>query len=296
MLQPTVIVQPSPLADPPEPIFTPDGPDYARRFGGIARLYGTDALARFAQARVCVVGVGGVGSWTVEALARSGIGHLTLIDLDHVAESNINRQIHATDETLGLAKVIALARRVASINPACKVAALEEFVDPDNVAELIGSGGFDFVVDASDQVAAKVAMVSFCRAHAIRLVSVGAAGGQRDATRVKIADLAHTEHEPLLARVRKRLRVEHGFSRNIKTKFGVAAVFSDEPIANPWVAEGTEAGLPEGAAANAPVGLNCAGFGSSVAVTAVFGMVAAGYVLDQLAVDAPPSSVDVGAR
>jgi tRNA A37 threonylcarbamoyladenosine dehydratase len=253
--------------------------DWARRFGGVGRLYGQKALARFARAHICVVGVGGVGSWTVEALARSAVGELTLIDLDHVSESNINRQIQAVDDSLGQAKVRALAERIARINPLCRVHEEEEFVTPQNVQRLLGQAQFDFVVDASDQVAAKVALVAFCKDRALPFITVGSAGGQRDATRVRIADLAHTEHEPLLARVRKRLRSTHGFSRNIKEKFGVAAVFSDEPIANPW----TEVASDGSRALAAPVGLNCAGYGSSVAVTAVFGMVAAGYVLDQLA-------------
>jgi len=267
--------------DRPAPAVTdqPAKADWARRFGGVGRLYGQKALARFARAHICVVGVGGVGSWTVEALARSGVGELTLIDLDHVSESNINRQIQALEDSLGQAKVRALAERIARINPLCRVHEVEEFVTPEDVERLLGQVQFDFVVDASDQVAAKVALVAFCKVRGLSLIVVGSAGGQRDATRVRIADLAHTEHEPLLARVRKRLRNTHGFSRNVKEKFGVAAVFSDEPIANPW----TE-GVSEGSLAlAAPVGLNCAGYGSSVAVTAVFGMVAAGYVLDMLA-------------
>ncbi len=275
-----------PISDPSLAPADPAGePDYARRFGGVARLFGQAAVERFRRAHVCVVGVGGVGSWTVEALARSGVGHLTLIDLDHVSESNMNRQIQALDATLGQAKVSALAERIAQINPACQVRAVDEFVDEKNVGQLLGVPGLDFVVDASDQVVAKVAMAAFCRAQGLPLVTVGGAGGQRDATRVRVVDLAHTEHEALLARVRKRLRNEHGFPRNLKAKFGIGAVFSDEPAQNPW----NGAGAPDGDdSAARSGGLNCAGFGSCVAVTAVFGMVAAGHVLERLAAGAPP--------
>jgi tRNA A37 threonylcarbamoyladenosine dehydratase len=230
------------------------------------------------------------------------VGHLTLIDLDHVALSNMNRQIHALETTLGQAKVQACLERIALINPSCSVTAIDEFVSPENVARLLGGAGFDFVVDASDDVKAKVAIAVFCRERGIALVSIGAAGGQRDATRVRVADLAHTQHEPLLARVRKRLRSQHGFSRNLKARFGIAAVYSDEPVANPWqtaatvdlqpVADGAPPDRADSAgpsldapsrAAGGATGLNCAGFGSSVAVTAVFGMVAAGFVLEELA-------------
>ena len=246
-----------------------------RRFGGVSRLYGATGLARLASAHVAVVGLGGVGSWVVEACARSGVGHLTLIDLDHVAESNINRQAHALESTVGAAKAQAMAQRVADINPACRVDVIEDFVDADNVATLLPPGRHDFVVDAIDQVRAKVATVLHCHRHGIALVTVGGAGGRTDASRVRVADLAHTLQEPMLAKVRKTLRVRHGFSRNVKKAFGIAAVFSDQPL------RGNEATLPlthEGM-----TGLNCVGFGSMVAVTAVFGFVAAGLVVDRLA-------------
>ena len=264
--------------------------DYDRRFGGIARLYGQAALERFAKARVCVVGIGGVGSWVAEALARSAIGNLTVVDLDHVAESNINRQIHALDATLGQAKVAAMAERIAQINPSCAVEQIEDFAEPDNVANLLPPGKFDFVVDAIDSVKSKVALIAWCREHAIPLITVGSAGGQIDATCVRIADLAHTQHEPLLARVRRRLRARHGFPRNIKVKFGIDAVFSDEPLIYPAGPEADVCAIESSDDRNEMVervepitGLNCAGFGSTVAVTAVFGFVAAGHVLARLA-------------
>lgn len=249
--------------------------DFERRFGGIARLYGAGALARLGRARVAVVGVGGVGSWAAEALARSGVGNLALIDLDHVAESNINRQIHALDTTLGAAKVIAMAARIRDINPRCTIEAIEEFAEVDNIETLFGAGRYDYVIDAIDNVRAKTALIAHCHAQGIAIVTVGGAGGRFDAARVRVADLAHTEHEAMLAKVRKRLRVEHGFSRNIKRAFGIAAVYSDEPSAL------REASVEEGA--EGLTGLNCAGFGSTVAVTAVFGFVAAGHVIDSLA-------------
>jgi tRNA A37 threonylcarbamoyladenosine dehydratase len=255
--------------------------DFERRFGGIARLYGAAALARFQAAHVCVIGVGGVGSWAVEALARSAIGALTMIDLDHVAESNVNRQIHALSATLGMAKVGALAQRIAQINPSCRVAAIEDFVTPDNVGQMLGAQRFDYVIDAIDDVRAKTALIVHCRERGIRLVTIGGAGGQTDPTRIEIRDLCRTEQEPLLAKVRKRLRARHGFPRGTKNKFGIDAVFSTEPVRLP---EGAACDIDEPAAAI--TGLNCAGYGSAMAVTASFGLVAAAHVLRKLAAEA----------
>lgn len=251
--------------------------DFERRFGGIARLYGEEALARFRQSHVCVIGVGGVGSWVVEALARSAIGAITMIDLDNVAESNVNRQLHALTDTLGMAKVDALAARIAQINPYCAVTRIEDFVTPGNVGEFVPPGRFDYVIDAIDDVRAKTALIVHCRAQGIPLVTIGGAGGQIDPTRIEIRDLARTEQEPLLAKVRKRLRAQHGFPRGDKSRFGIDAVFSTEPLRMPQ-------GACEADAANAGVtGLNCAGFGSAMAVTASFGLVAAAHVLRKLA-------------
>lgn len=272
---------------PPDQIpVDPPRIDHARRFGAIGRLYGPAALERFGRAHVCVVGVGGVGSWVVEALARSAIGQITMIDLDHVAESNVNRQIHACDATLGQAKVIAMAERIAGINADCVVRQLEEFIAPDNLADLIPPGRFDYVVDAIDSVPAKVALISYCARLGIPLLTIGGAGGQLDAARVRVVDLAHTEHEPLLAKVRRRLRTEHGFPRNIKTRFGIDAVFSDEPLIYPEAACAVDLPDDEVAEVAGVTGLNCAGFGSSVAVTGVFGLIAAGHVLRRLAASA----------
>ena len=249
--------------------------DFERRFGGIGRLYGQPALARFRAAHVCVVGVGGVGSWVVEALARSAIGQLTLIDLDNVAESNINRQIQALSGTIGQAKIVALAERIAQINPFCQVNLIEDFIAPDNLDQMIGGKGYDYVVDAIDSVKSKAALIAYCRDHKLPMVIIGSAGGQTDATRIEVRDLSKTEQEPLLKMVRKRLRSEYGFPRSIKTKFFVDAVFSMEPLTMPEVDASCEI---EGVS-----GLNCAGFGSSMVVTATFGMIAAGHVLNKLA-------------
>jgi tRNA A37 threonylcarbamoyladenosine dehydratase len=258
-----------------------DAIDFERRFGGIARLYGESALTSFKQAHVCVIGVGGVGSWAVEGLARSAIGKITMIDLDHLSESNVNRQLHALTDTLGKSKVDALAERIAQINPYCVVTRIEEFIDPDNVATLIPVGQFDYVIDAIDNTRAKTALVVHCRANHIPLVTIGSAGGQVDPTRIAVCDLSRTEQEPLLARVRKRLRRLHGFPRGTKNKFGIDAVYSTEPVRHPELCvtdDETNSEMNEGLN-----GLNCAGYGSAVVVTASFGFVAAGLVLRKLA-------------
>ncbi|HEX2530209.1 MAG TPA: tRNA cyclic N6-threonylcarbamoyladenosine(37) synthase TcdA [Burkholderiaceae bacterium] len=257
--------------------------DFDRRFGGIARLYGEAALSRFRDAHVGVIGVGGVGSWVVEALARSAIGRITMIDLDNLAESNVNRQIHALTETLGKAKVTALKERIAQINPYCEVTEIEDFVTADNLDEMIGARDYDYVVDAIDNVRAKTALIAYCREKAIRLITIGGAGGQTDPTRIEIRDLSRTEQEPLLAKVRKRLRSQYGFPRGTKNKFGIDAVFSTEPLRFPETSEACalDEDNPRGL-----TGLNCAGFGSTMVVTASFGLVAAAQVLRKLAADA----------
>ncbi len=263
-------VLPLPAEQPSEDI------DFDRRFGGLARLYGAAGLDAFRRAHVCVIGVGGVGSWVVEALARSAIGRITMIDLDHLAESNVNRQIHALSDTLGMAKVGALADRIAQINPYCVVNGIEEFVDADNVSSLIPPGRFDYVIDAIDDARAKTALIVHCRQQQIPLLTIGSAGGQTDPTRIAVCDLSRTEQEPLLARVRKNLRIRHGFPRGTKNKFGIDAVYSTEPLRLPELCDTTDE-------ATGVTGLNCAGYGSAVVVTASFGLVAAAHVLRQLA-------------
>lgn len=279
----------------PEPVVALNDADidFDRRFGGISRLYGAQGLARFRAAHVCVVGVGGVGSWIVEALARSAIGKITMIDLDNLAESNVNRQIHALTDTLGKAKVTALHERIMQINPYCQVTEIEDFLTPDNVGEMIGEDRFDYVVDAIDNVRAKVALIAYCREHKVPLLTSGGAGGQIDPTKIEIRDLCRTEQEPLLAKVRKRLRAWHKFPRGTKNKFGIDAVFSTEPLRFPEgevceidtddAADGLDTVDADGRKQDAGVtGLNCAGFGSAMVVTASFGLVAAGFVLRKI--------------
>ncbi|QJE00451.1 tRNA cyclic N6-threonylcarbamoyladenosine(37) synthase TcdA [Massilia forsythiae] len=254
-----------------------DEVDFGRRFGGIARLYGERALERFRTAHVCVVGVGGVGSWIVEALARSAVGRLTLIDLDNVAESNINRQLQALSSTIGMPKIEALKQRIALINPYCEVDLVEDFIDPDNIAQMIGEGRFDYVVDAIDNVKAKAALIAYCSERRIPLIVIGGAGGQLDPTKIEVRDLARTEQEPLLKKVRKVLRAHYGFARGEKNKYHIDAVFSMEPLRYPEAQDACA--IDPGTI----TGLNCAGFGSSMVVTATFGMVAAGHLLLRLA-------------
>lgn len=260
--------------------------DRVRRFGGIARLYGAPALAAFERAHVAVIGIGGVGSWAAEALARSAVGALTLIDLDNVAESNTNRQIHALDGNFGKPKVDAMAERIAQINRECEVRRVEDFVEPGNFDALL-AGGFDFVVDAIDSVRTKTALIAWCVEHRQPLITVGGAGGQLDPTRIRIDDLALTIQDPLLSKVRGQLRKQHGFPRGPKAKFKVSAVYSDEPLIYPEAAvcdiDDVAQHLSTSPGHAGPVGLNCAGFGSSVCVTASFGFAAAAHVLRALA-------------
>ena len=254
--------------------------DLERRFGGLRRLYGDAGYARVRAAHVVVVGLGGVGSWTVEALARSGVAALTIVDLDHVAESNVNRQVQALGSTLGMAKTDALAARIADIHPGCAVAAIEEFVDEANWPGLLGRRA-DVVVDACDDVRAKAVLAAWARAGGTPLVSVGAAGGKRAAELVEVADLADVTHDPVLAALRQRLRKQHRAPRS--GALGVSCVFSREPVA-----------LPRGAACDVDGSLNCHGYGSSVAVTATFGMVAAARALDLVALRSVRTTIPAG--
>lgn len=241
-----------------------------RRFGGLERLYGLKGAARIRAAHVVVVGVGGVGSWAAEALARSGVGSITLIDLDHVAESNINRQVHALENTLGQAKVQAMRERIALINPLCHVQCIEDFVEPANWPALLPAGA-TAVIDACDQMAAKVAMAAWSLDRGTLLISVGAAGGKKHAHKVDIADLSQVTHDPLLAQLRYRLRKHHGAPREGRP-IKVTCVFSREAVAPPDAS----------CAVDGDGTLNCQGYGSSVAVTATFGQCAAGWVIENL--------------
>ncbi len=251
--------------------------DIERRFGGLRRLYGDERYARLRALRVAVVGLGGVGSWAVEALARSGVARLTLVDMDHVAESNINRQVQATTDTLGMGKGDALAQRIAGIHPGCDLSVVDAFVEPGNWPGLLGAP-VDVVIDACDQLRAKALLASWAHSERMQLVCTGAAGGKRNTAGIEIDDLARVTHDPLLAALRSRLRREHSRLRGA-TSFGLRCVFSREAVAMPRAA-GREpgagaAGDVDDEAAATDGTLNCHGYGSSVMVTASFGMAAA---------------------
>lgn len=244
--------------------------DDARRFGGLERLYGVAPAQRLRQAHVVVVGIGGVGSWSAEALARSGIAHLTLIDMDHIAESNVNRQIHALTSTFGQAKIEAMRERIAQIHPGCRVDLIDDFASPDNWPGLLRDRP-DAVIDACDQVRAKQAMAAWALCEKVPFVCVGAAGGKRLAHQVDVDDLAHVTHDPLLAQLRYQMRKHHGAPKQGK-RIGLRCVFSREAVQGPDASCAIEG---DGS-------LNCHGYGSLVGVTATFGMCAATEVMNML--------------
>ncbi|MDR2853346.1 MAG: tRNA threonylcarbamoyladenosine dehydratase [Burkholderiaceae bacterium] len=258
----------------------------ARRFSGLQRLFGTSGAAAIRAAHAVVVGVGGVGSWAAETLARSGVARLTLIDLDHVAESNINRQVQALESTVGQAKVLAMRERIAQINPECRVLPIDEFVEPGNWLDLLTQarqslGEVDAVIDCCDQPRAKLIMAAWARTSQALFITAGAAGGKRLAHRVEIDDLAHVTHDPLLAQLRQRLRKEYHAPREGR-RIGITCAFSRESVAAPdpsCLLERESQSVSDGT-------LNCHGYGSMVAVTATFGQCAAGWIIDQLAMRA----------
>lgn len=271
-----------------------DAIDARRRFGGVERLYGPAALQRLAVAHVAVAGIGGVGSWCAEALARSGVGALTLIDLDHVAESNINRQLHALTETLGAAKVQAMAQRVHGINPACRVTMVDDFVTPDNVGAVLPPD-LAFLVDCTDQISAKTAMILEMARRTAPVIVCGGAGGKIDALSLRAGDLSQAANDALLAKLRNTLRRRHGYPkasdhagkpRKRVPRMGVRALWFDQPALLPaaWTAEAASVNVDarDVAAAAAPQGLSCSGYGSLVTVTAAMGMAAAGQVIHHL--------------
>ncbi|MDG6894473.1 tRNA cyclic N6-threonylcarbamoyladenosine(37) synthase TcdA [Volucribacter amazonae] len=246
--------------------------DYQRRFGGIARLYGEQALIQLQQAHICVIGIGGVGSWVVEALARSGIGEITLIDMDDICVTNINRQLPALTQTIGQLKTEVMQQRVQQINPQCKVHIIDDFIGQDNLAIYLNRH-FSYVIDAIDNVKTKAALLAYCKRHKIKVISVGGAGGQTDPRQIQIADLSKTIQDPLLAKVRSVLRKEYGFSQNPKRKFGIDAVFSTQPLIFPQLSTGCEVSAT----------MNCAnGFGAATMVTATFGFFAVARVIEKL--------------
>jgi tRNA A37 threonylcarbamoyladenosine dehydratase len=240
------------------------------RFGGIGRLYTTEGLQRLRQARVCVIGLGGVGSWAVEALARSGLGFLTLVDLDDVCVSNVNRQLQALDGFIGQPKAEVMAARIRAINPDCQVRAIQEFFNESTAEEILATS-FDWVLDAIDQVPNKCLLIARCRQKQIPIIASGGAGGRKDPSRIRVADLAQTAHDPLLQQVRKKLREEHSFPRDPKAIFQVPCVFSPEP---PEFPPGCETDLPRGCDHR---------YGTASFVTGTFGFVAAAHIVSDIA-------------
>lgn len=246
--------------------------NYEQRFGGIGRLYGMDALERLRQSHVCVIGIGGVGSWCAEALARSGVGQLTLIDMDDICVTNINRQIHALSGNIGLLKTEAMKARIELINPECQVNIIDDFISVENLPKYL-LRNYDYVIDAIDSVKTKAALIAFCKRNKIRLITVGGAGGQTDPTQIQIADLSKTIQDPLASKVRSLLRKEYHFSQNPKRKFGIDCVFSTQPLIFPKM-DGT---------CKVSATMNCAnGFGAAVMITATFGFFAVSRVIDKL--------------
>lgn len=253
--------------------------EYQLRFGGISRLYGQSGAQVIQNSHFCVIGIGGVGSWVAEALARSGVGQLTLIDLDDICTTNINRQIHALSTTVGESKVEVMAERIKQINPECRVNCIEDFVTHDNLFELL-SNGYDYVIDAIDSVAIKTAIIAYCKRNKLAMITIGGAGGQIDPSQIQHADLSQTYQDPLLSKVRNQLRREYNFSRNTKRKFGIDAIFSTEqllyPEANGEVCHAKQ--TQDGA-----MRLDCSGgFGAATHVTASFAFFAVGKALQKL--------------
>jgi tRNA A37 threonylcarbamoyladenosine dehydratase len=251
-----------------------------QRFGGIRRLYGDAAYLTFSQAHVCVVGIGGVGSWAAEALARSGIGKITLIDMDDICITNTNRQIHALDGNIGQSKVDVMSQRIGLINPNCEVTAVEDFITPENLSELLAEQ-FDYIIDCVDSIKPKAALVAWCKSNKRSVITIGGAGGQTDPTKIQTADLAKTIGDPLAANLRNFLRRYYNFSRNTKRRFHIECVYSIEQLNYPQ-GDGTVSKTRLKGDTETKMGCDT-GFGASTAVTATFGFVAVSKVLEKLA-------------
>ncbi len=255
--------------------------EYLSRFAGIERLYGAGTLEILRRSHVCVVGIGGVGSWAAEALVRSGLGAITLMDLDDICVSNTNRQIHATKENYGKLKVEAMAQRLLSINPELSCHSDADFVTANNVKDKLNPC-FDYVLDATDTVKHKVAMIVHCKRNKIPIYVVGGAGGQIDPTRIRHADLTRAEQDPLLALVRKKLRQDHGYTSNLKRRFGIECVYSEEPLVFPQPDGSVCSTRPQGQETSS-IRLDCsAGLGASTCVTASFGFVAGSRMISRI--------------
>jgi tRNA A37 threonylcarbamoyladenosine dehydratase len=250
--------------------------DYEEKFGSLARVYGDDVCAALRSAHVCVVGIGGVGSWAVESLVRSGVGELTLVDGDTVHRSNMNRQIHTLESTLGLHKVSVMQQRIADINADCRCHSIEHHIDDDNLRDII-ERGYDCVIDAIDSIKFKAAIVYCCKRNRIPIVMTGGAGGLTDPAQIDVKDLARTWNDPLAATVRSRLRHKYGYTRNPKRSFGIACVFSSEQQRYPD-RQGRPGYCKPGVAG---LSLDCSyGYGSAVSVTASFGFAAAAKAVE----------------
>jgi tRNA A37 threonylcarbamoyladenosine dehydratase len=259
------------------------------RFSGVDRLYGRGSVQRLSGKHVCIVGLGGVGSWAVEALARSGIGSLTLIDADEICLSNTNRQLHALDGQFGRGKGDVLAERCRAINPRIRVKVIASFLTPGNLAELLDQG-YDLVLDACDSFRSKVELIAWCRRRKLALVVVGSAGGRTDVTQVRVRDLSRTEHDALLALVRKKLRVEFGFPKSKDRYFSVPAVYSLENVRYPQ-SDGTVCGTRPALGPDAALKLDCgAGLGAATHVTGTFAFAAVGKALELLLRERGPTA------
>ena len=246
--------------------------NFEQCFGGIARLYGKENLTKFRQSHICVIGIGGVGSWAVEALARSGIGEITMIDMDDICVTNINRQLHALTNSIGELKTEAMKHRIQQINPECKVNIIDDFIGLENLPEYLNKN-YDYIIDAIDSVKTKAAIIAYCKRNKIKLITVGGAGGQTDPSQIKIADLSRTIQDPLASKVRSILRKEYNFSQNPKRKFGIDCVYSTQALIFPQVEGGCEVSAT----------MNCAnGFGAVTMITATFGFFAVSRVLEKL--------------
>lgn len=241
--------------------------EYDRRFAGVAKIYGDDSFHHYENSHVMVIGIGGVGSWAVEALARTGIGEVTIVDMDVVAASNINRQLPAMTTTLGREKIEIMAERCRAINPRIKVNLIDDYLSPENVKEIL-AGNPDIILDCIDDVKAKFALMLHCRFNKIPLIVSGGAGGKLDPLKIRVADLSKTEQDPMLAKLRAQLRAK-GICKKPKEKFGITCVYSiDNPFSSADVCPSA--------------GLRCGGYGSAVVVTSSFAMVAVSEVLKKL--------------
>ncbi len=251
--------------------------DFDSRFGGIVRLYGIKGMVKIRKAKILVIGIGGVGSWVAEALARTGLGHMTLVDLDDVCVTNINRQVHALNGTVGKFKVEVMQERIGLINPFCEVDTKQCFFSPKNLG-VIFDKSYDFVIDACDDFTNKCYLIDYCRQNKIPLIVMGGAGGKTDPSQIKVTDMASSSNDRLLARLRKKLRQDFAFPKEEEGDFGIWAVWSHERAVYP-TPDGCVTHKPPGMAKN----MDCAeGFGSVSFVTGAFAFAASSLVIKEI--------------